>query len=681
MRSNSKRLSKNFSKIITLLLIPMIFTSCYTRKAVVSSSRPIHSGAMKVNPKWHRKPSILTWSMPVTWGLAGYGAGYYAGKAGRNTNGLSATDNGIYLGVITGALATSLLFKMAKSGQLNTRSESVTATDWNKWLRKYDATHRGNYVLIDNSPYGGPLIAPKKRVDEFWGVERQNQFDALVKKGDQSRRSRYFDQAISNYQRALNMNVNNLLARHKIQETYSDEFRYYMNQGNNAIRNGNFYAARNWYQRGLNMGVQGNSSEARNLIDEIPRKEYMYYIDKANEAFANEDYDKALRYLDKARGLNYSGDDGYASRRYDEVMKEKSWLLRHVTKFWMEGLFEDKVFSSFVLSREASLGTKGDMSNQMMLYIESEREMDINFQIVPSEEKFLKMMPPQSIHLKKGLNWIIPDIAWKREALSGQISNATLELSILLTDESNKTKTKAEKIELMNVNQCILMARAGKEKKAYNFKEMLAAYVQETHPEIDKILKEAMDKGYINGVVGYQAGAQYVDKQVSAVFRVLHDRGFRYASRIIETENENIAYQEVYTISQSLDMKAGNCIDGTVLMASVLMRMGIRPVIVVRPGHAYLAYYRYPASSQRNDLGFVETTMVGMSLGINGKAENKMTRNEKDLGFENLFMKAQNKAHSDFKDYVYKDQLEMYDIVALRKKVKPIVFNDLVLGR
>ena len=50
-----------------------------------------------------------------------------------------------------------------------------------------------------------------------------------------------------------------------------------------------------------------------------------------------------------------------------------------------------------------------------------------------------------------------------------------------------------------------------------------------------------------------------------------------------------------------------NCIDGTVLFASALENIGIEPLIVLIPGHAFVGWKRWTDS---NVCGFLETTMI-----------------------------------------------------------------------
>lgn len=54
--------------------------------------------------------------------------------------------------------------------------------------------------------------------------------------------------------------------------------------------------------------------------------------------------------------------------------------------------------------------------------------------------------------------------------------------------------------------------------------------------------------------------------------------------------------------------KEANCIDGTVLFASLLEGASLSPAIVVKPGHAYVAWETGPATDEWE---YLETTMIG----------------------------------------------------------------------
>jgi hypothetical protein len=68
------------------------------------------------------------------------------------------------------------------------------------------------------------------------------------------------------------------------------------------------------------------------------------------------------------------------------------------------------------------------------------------------------------------------------------------------------------------------------------------------------------------------------------------------------------ALQRVRLPRESLANRSANCIDSTVLMASVLEAASLNAGIVLVPGHAFLAFEKKENSGQ---WGFVEGTMLG----------------------------------------------------------------------
>src|SRR5262249_5049254 len=59
---------------------------------------------------------------------------------------------------------------------------------------------------------------------------------------------------------------------------------------------------------------------------------------------------------------------------------------------------------------------------------------------------------------------------------------------------------------------------------------------------------------------------------------------------------------------ESLASRSANCIDGTVLLASMLEGASLNPGIVLVPGHAFLGWETW---EHTNDWNFVETTLIG----------------------------------------------------------------------
>lgn len=70
---------------------------------------------------------------------------------------------------------------------------------------------------------------------------------------------------------------------------------------------------------------------------------------------------------------------------------------------------------------------------------------------------------------------------------------------------------------------------------------------------------------------------------------------------------EGTATQRVRLPSESLEQGQANCIDGTILFASLLEAMSLSPSIVVVPGHAFVGWETWLGSDEWQ---YLETTMV-----------------------------------------------------------------------
>lgn len=154
----------------------------------------------------------------------------------------------------------------------------------------------------------------------------------------------------------------------------------------------------------------------------------------------------------------------------------------------------------------------------------------------------------------------------------------------------------------------------------------IVAWVASQAPTIGKLLGEAAPRIPFGGFVGYQetrfiAGdrdpaqrqaAEQTDhaaitrRQVQAFYETLQDHGLRYAeqSSLYPTEHR----QRVLHPQDALAHKTANCLDGTVLFASLLLRIGLQPVIVLVPGHAFLGWRTWPDNQEYE---FLETTKLG----------------------------------------------------------------------
>ena len=73
--------------------------------------------------------------------------------------------------------------------------------------------------------------------------------------------------------------------------------------------------------------------------------------------------------------------------------------------------------------------------------------------------------------------------------------------------------------------------------------------------------------------------------------------------------SSNVVYsQRVRTFDDALESSQINCVDGSVLFASLLRAINIEPILVRTPGHMFVGYY---TDNSHKDMNFLETTMIG----------------------------------------------------------------------
>jgi hypothetical protein len=84
-----------------------------------------------------------------------------------------------------------------------------------------------------------------------------------------------------------------------------------------------------------------------------------------------------------------------------------------------------------------------------------------------------------------------------------------------------------------------------------------------------------------------QAVAGQVKSQAKAVFQALQASGLSYVSSIYTFGNYVGEAQRIRLPSETLSLNNANCIDVSVAFASAMENLGLRPVIVILPGHAF----------------------------------------------------------------------------------------------
>ncbi len=146
----------------------------------------------------------------------------------------------------------------------------------------------------------------------------------------------------------------------------------------------------------------------------------------------------------------------------------------------------------------------------------------------------------------------------------------------------------------------------------------LCAFVTPHVPEVEDWLRRAVEHHPRRHMVGYQGahdeeGArQVVREQVRAIYETLKlDAGLAYVNSALNFgKEEGQITQRVRLPVTSLNesRSRANCIDGTVLYASLLELASMDPLIAIVPGHAFVGWRIWHGLSQYD---FLETTMTG----------------------------------------------------------------------
>lgn len=120
--------------------------------------------------------------------------------------------------------------------------------------------------------------------------------------------------------------------------------------------------------------------------------------------------------------------------------------------------------------------------------------------------------------------------------------------------------------------------------------EMLAAFVTPNHPDIAPIIKRA--SAILEKWTGNPSFDEYqtknpdrAQKQMAAIYEAISERQVVYCSVPASFETYG---QRVRTIDTVLNQQLGNCLDVTLLYASCLEAVGLRPILVVIKGHAFV---------------------------------------------------------------------------------------------
>lgn len=358
--------------------------------------------------------------------------------------------------------------------------------------------------------------------------------------------------------------------------------------------------------------------------------------------------------------------------------------------------FENHVFPSFIIAWASYEGDKEkDMGSSLGFQIQGTMPGTVfKWEIECTDKKYFNIDSGfiRYQYANSTLNFK-PKIGWDFRYLTKHQTSAPVGIYFRLIDPlTGKKSERLVNINLRSINDCMYYY----DQASYRY--LYTAYINEDHPEIDNILKEALDTKMTDAFSGYQEGRRKVDLQIAAIWRVLHDRGFKYSSITNNSGkgSNNVYAQTVRTFDNAIKTNQANCVDGTVVMASILKRIGISTFMVLVPGHCFLGYYvddpTNPQSSK--EINYVETTAMSsttyltLSKSSLAKYNNTIqeslprgaTLSDKNKAYYLQFLQAKKSGQRSYDEALEKDginSITMLNVNEQRKYVKPIpVYYD-----
>ena len=204
-----------------------------------------------------------------------------------------------------------------------------------------------------------------------------------------------------------------------------------------------------------------------------------------------------------------------------------------------------------------------------------------------------------------------PDIPWNYDTLR-QVDQLRPETFVITVTAGEKATAQTSLLcTVHSVNEAVSRVQDPVTGQWQDTSICFAAFVNEDHPWIGTLLKEAASHGSLERFSGYEFGERSVVEQIEAIWEALAARHLTYAD--LSTSGgvvPGIASQYVRFLDQSVRDQGANCVDASVMMASIFRRIGLRPVLFFQPGHCFVAVYD---AAQGGQLIPIETTMLGSS--------------------------------------------------------------------
>lgn len=200
----------------------------------------------------------------------------------------------------------------------------------------------------------------------------------------------------------------------------------------------------------------------------------------------------------------------------------------------------------------------------------------------------------------------LPTLFPERLQHLSEVTRATL--NVLIEDLDGKVEThKTTPIWLLARNSAPLYVRDPSTNGWNDLTRYLGAFVTPNAPDVMRFLRQVAEHHPQKQLFGYQEG-QDVETQVHAIYDALQAAQLTYVnSTVTFNPEESARSQRVRLPRESLTEQQANCIDGTLLFASLLEAISLNPALVIIPRHALVAW---ETGKQSGQWRYLETTKL-----------------------------------------------------------------------
>jgi hypothetical protein len=214
----------------------------------------------------------------------------------------------------------------------------------------------------------------------------------------------------------------------------------------------------------------------------------------------------------------------------------------------------------------------------------------------------------QAVLPRAGERYVLrPRLVWDRERLAALRETTSEPLQLTLSDDATQESRRVD-ARLHPLDEALYFARDGAERVDLSW--IFAAYADPRDAAVEALIDSARSAHASLRFDGYAAdAADAVLAQTFALWEALQAHGVRYAEEDPGVARGPLLWsQRVRRHGEVWRERRANCLDGSLLIAAALERLGIDSTLLLVPRHALLAVHTRADGSAPV---FVETTALG----------------------------------------------------------------------